>query len=134
MNYPNILKPLMTVVAIICSFTCWCQARPDDIVGRWINVPKQNLTIEVYKDNVHYYGKIINSDDEQKKPIGFVLLNNLKYDPDSQNWTGGTVKDPNSQRNYSASAQINSESILEVDVYKGLKVFGTTKKFRRVEE
>lgn len=85
----------------------------DAIIGKWLKANKEDLIIEVYKVEEEYSGKISWSKDNSK-PVGFLLLENLRYDPKEKEWTGGKIHDPNSGRSYNANATMRSDGTLEV--------------------
>jgi uncharacterized protein (DUF2147 family) len=128
------MKKLFFLLAIFSSVNSFAQKEADAIIGNWINIPKQNTIIEVYKVNNEYKGKIIwSKNSDVKKPIGFIILEKLQYSQRSKNWNNGKIHDPNSGKTYSASAKIKNDDILEVNGYIGFKFFGTTKNFKKVQ-
>ena len=77
-----------------------------------------------------YKGKISWSKDT-KKPLGFIMLDYLKYNPKSKKWEGGKIHDPNSSRSYNATATMKPDGILEVS---GAFLFFESKRtFKRVK-
>ncbi|MEO6488538.1 MAG: DUF2147 domain-containing protein [Ferruginibacter sp.] len=127
----------MNRIYITIIFSCWAfiaysQHDSDRIVGRWINVPKENVIIEVYKSGQEYKGRIVwSKDNDKKKPVGFIILEKLAYDTKTRTWQKGVVHDPSNENTYNASAQINSDSTLELHAYAGLRFLGTKKSFKR---
>src|SRR5690606_32618760 len=98
-----------------------------------IRVPKEDMIIEVFKAGNEYKGKIAwTKDNDQKKPIGFIILENLNFNSRKMMWTDGKIQDPNSGKTYSAEAKIKSDGNLEVLGYMGLKIIGSKKEFKRV--
>jgi uncharacterized protein (DUF2147 family) len=127
------MKQFFVFITIFSSLKTFCQREADAIIGNWINIPKQNTIIGVYKVNNEYKGKIIwSKDSDKKKPIGFIILEKLQYSSKSKIWENGKIHDPNSGYTYSATAKIKSDSILEVNGYIGFKFFGTKKNFKKV--
>jgi len=51
---------------------------PDIIIGKWIKANKEDLIIEVFKADGVYKGKI-NWSKDNSKPVGFIMLDKLKY-------------------------------------------------------
>ena len=91
---------------------------------------KEDLIIEVFKVNQEYNGKVSWSKDN-KKPVGFLMLENLKYNQKTRNWEGGKIRDPNSSRSYDATLAMQSDGTLEVS---GRMLFLKMKReFRRVK-
>ena len=63
--------------------------------------------------NDEYKGRISWSKND-KKPVGFLMLENLIYDQKSKKWEGGKILDPNSSRSYNATASMNLDGTLEL--------------------
>ena len=127
------MKPTILSVVLLLSYVCHAQDNPEDICGKWINIPKENTIIEVYRCNNEYNGKIVwTKDDDKKKPISFIILEKLKYNPGTKTWESGKIHDPNSGNTYNATAKIENDGTLEVHGYMGFKFLGTTKSFKKV--
>ena len=127
------MKLTILVLVLLSAYVCRAQHSEGDILGKWINIPKENTIIEVYKINDEYKGKIVwTKDNDKKKPVNFVILEKLKYNAETMTWEDGRIHDPNSGSTYSASAKIESDGILKVHGYIGFKFLGTTKNFRKV--
>jgi len=103
---------LILVLILLFSMKGYSQD-PDVIVGKWIKANKEDLIIEVFKVNDEYNGKVSWSKDN-KKPIGFLMLENLRYNQKSKNWEGGKIHDPNSNRSYDATLAMQSDGTLQV--------------------
>lgn len=103
---------LTLVLILLYSLEGYSQ-NPDVIVGKWIKANKEDLIIEVFKVNGEYNGKVSWSKDN-KKPIGFLMLENLRYNQKSKNWEGGKIHDPKSNRSYDATLAMKSNGTLEV--------------------
>jgi uncharacterized protein (DUF2147 family) len=103
-------------------------------VGRWINVPKQNTIIEVFKASRGYEGKIAwTKTPDKRKPVGYIILRKLEYNPIKKIWENGEIKEPGSGITYDATAKIKSDGLLEVHGYMGFKFLGKKKSFRKVK-
>jgi hypothetical protein len=90
--------------------------------------------IEVYKINNQYQGKIVwTKFPDEKKPIGYIILQKLEYNPIKNIWENGIIKEPNSGFTYDATAKIKSDGLLEVHGYMGFKFLGKKKNFRKVK-
>ena len=128
------MKHLIFVLLVFTSSKSFSQKEGDAIIGRWINVPKQNTIIEVYKFNSEYRGKIVwTKTPDKKKPIGYMILQKLEYDPVRKFWDNGEIKVPNSGITYDATARIKPDGLLEVLGYLGFKFLGKKKSFRKVK-
>ena len=98
---------------MLLSLKTFAQNNSDAIIGKWLKTNKEDLIIEVYKVNDEYKGRISWSKDD-KKPVGFIMLENLRYDQISKEWEGGKIRDPNSSRSYNATASMNLDGTLEL--------------------
>ncbi len=120
-------------MTVFASLKCYSQNNPDAIIGKWRKIPKEDLIIEVYKVKDEYKGKISwTKDNDKRKPVGFIILEKLKYNSKSKKWESGKIHDPNSGSTYTAEAKIKSDGTLEVHGYMGLKFLGTKKNFKKV--
>ena len=107
------MKPILITLAMLLSLKTFAQNNSDAIIGKWLKTNKEDLIIEVYKVNDEYKGRISWSKDD-KKPVGFIMLENLRYDQISKEWEGGKIRDPNSSRSYNATASMNLDGTLEL--------------------
>ena len=107
------MKPILITLVMLLSLKTFAQNNSDAIIGKWLKTNKEDLIIEVYKVNDEYKGRISWSKDD-KKPVGFIMLENLKYDQISKKWEGGKIRDPNSSRRYNATASMNLDGTLEL--------------------
>jgi uncharacterized protein (DUF2147 family) len=128
------MKQLLILFAIGLSLKTFSQKEGDAIIGKWINIPKQNTIIEVSKFNSEYKGKIVwTKTPNKKKPVGFMILEELKYNGKRKIWEKGKVRVPNSAIVYDAIARIKEDGTLEVNGYLGFKFLGKKKNFRKVK-
>ena len=128
------MKKIMILIGSLLSINSFAQKGPDAIVGKWMNVPKQNTIIEVYKSLGKYEGKISwTKEPNDKKPVGYVILRKLEYNPIKKIWENGEIKEPGSGVVYDARVKIKSDGLLEVHGYMGFKFLGKKKSFRRVK-
>jgi uncharacterized protein (DUF2147 family) len=118
----------IVVMAMLLSLKGYSQ-NADAIVGKWLKANKKDLIIEVFKVNGEYRGKITWSKDKSK-PVGFLMLEKLKYNQKEKKWEDGEIHDPKSGRSYNASAILQSDGTLEVT---GRYLFVKSKRaFKRV--
>ena len=128
------MKYTFLILAILFFSPVFSQDKSDAVVGKWIRIPKEDMIIEVFKAGDKYKGKIAwTKVKDEKKPIGFILLENLHFNARKMVWTDGKIQDPNSGKTYDAEAKIESNGILEVLGYMGLKFIGSKKEFKRVK-
>ena len=108
----------------------------DQIEGVWWNEEKTSR-VEVYQSNGKYYGKIVylkddtnpdgssprtdyNNPDESKKNrklIGTLILKNLVWDEDDNEWDDGAIYDPKSGKTYSCYAVLQKDGKLFLKGY-----------------
>jgi uncharacterized protein (DUF2147 family) len=120
---------LIFILPVLFSLKTYSQ-NADAIIGKWLKANKEDLIIEVFKTGQEYKGKI-NWSKDNKKPAGFLMLENLKYNQKSKEWEGGTIHDPNSGRSYDATAVMNRDGTLQV---RGkVMLFSIKRIFRRVK-
>ena len=128
------MKKLLLLITVLLSLKSFSQKGADAIVGKWMNVPRENTIIEVFKSNGKYEGKITwTKEPNNKKPVGYVILKKLEYNPIKKIWENGVVRDPGSGITYDATVKIKSDGLLEVHGYMGFKFLGKKKSFRRVK-
>jgi uncharacterized protein (DUF2147 family) len=97
-----------------------------------LKLPKEDLIIEVYKAKKTYHGKVSWTKPGDDKPVGFVIIENLKYNVRSNKWEHGKIRDPKSSRSYSAEVKLNDDGQLIVKGYKGAKFLSSSRTFSRV--
>lgn len=128
------MKGILSFMLVACFFTSSAQ-KADRIVGKWMKVPKEDMIIQVYKSGNEYKGKIAwtKTKDPDKK-VGSIILDKLKYNPDSEVWEDGKIHDPRNGKTYTASVKIKPDGMLEMTGYLGFKFFGKKKEFRRLSD
>ena len=123
------------ILMVLIPHLLYSQSNSESIVGKWLKTPKEDLIIEVYKSKDSYNGKIswVKDNNGTKKPIGFKIMEGLKYDAKKKTWEKGKISDPQSGKTYGAKARIKSDGILELRAYKGMILLGRKKFFIRVK-
>jgi uncharacterized protein (DUF2147 family) len=125
--------PLFILMMLISQLV-YSQSNSESIVGKWLKTPKEDLIIEVYKSQDSYDGKISwVKDNAAKKPIGFKIMEGLRYDAKKRIWEKGKISDPRSGKTYGARAKIKADGTLELRAYKGMTILGRKKDFIRVK-
>ncbi len=131
-----IVACLIVVGGLISSYA-------QSITGKWKTIDdstgKEKSVVEIYEKNGKYYGKIIElinpskpnptcdncSGDEKGKPIeGMVIIKNMKKDGSS--YSGGTITDPQSGKQYKCLIKTNGTDKLDVRGYIGISLVGRT--------
>lgn len=114
----------------------------DKVLGHWFNEEK-DAKVEIYKESGKYYGKVVwlktpnneqgtpkldkeNPDDALKsRPVmGLLLLTDFVYDDNE--WEDGEIYDPKSGKTYSCFMEFDSEEVLKIKGYIGVKWVGKT--------
>jgi uncharacterized protein (DUF2147 family) len=98
-----------------------------------MKLPKKDLIIEVYKTAATYHGKICWTKPGDDKPVGFVIIQNLKYNGESNKWENGIIQHPNSSISYAPEVKLDDEQNLIVKGYKGLKFISMSRTFTCVK-
>lgn len=118
------------------------QTDADKVLGKWFNEEK-DAKVEIYKDGDNYFGKIVwllnpNEEDgtvklDNKNPdealktrpvMGLLLLKDFVYD--DEEWEDGEIYDPKSGKTYSCFMEFESDELLKIKGYIGVKWVGKT--------
>ena len=102
----------------------------DVLVGKWLKMNKEDLIIEIVKDQGTYKGKIAWSKDGSK-PLGYQMLDKLTYNQKEHTWENGKIHDPTSGRSYNAKVKLNANGTIEVT--GKLFLFSSSRLFKRVK-
>lgn len=136
---------LQITLVLLMSFL-WgpimAQSGSDKVLGQWFNEEK-DAKVEIYKEGDKYFGKVVwlktpnneqgtpkldkeNPDDALKtRPVmGLLLLTDFVYDDDE--WEDGEIYDPKSGKTYSCYMEFDSEDVLKIKGYIGVKWVGKT--------
>ena len=116
----------------------------DAILGVYLN-DDRNAKIEIFKEGLKYFGKIIwhnvpRKDEHNPDPAlrgrdveGLVFLRDFKYDAGENEWTGGKVYAPDNGKTYSGYLWLE-KGLLKMRGYVGISLFGRTAVFTPVAE
>lgn len=122
-----------------------------EILGKWKTIDdetgKAKSIVEIYKaTDGKVYGKVFKiltpgeenkkctecSGAQKDKPItGMIIINGLSKDGDE--WSGGTILDPNNGKKYKCYITLDSKDKLKVRGYIGISLIGRTQYWYRVE-
>src|SRR6476469_10941568 len=101
----------------------------EKIVGKWLSTEK-NVMVDVYKEGNEFKAKVIWFDDSDdpsrpmkvrrdlhnpkkelrsKRILGMDVLENLKYNPETNRWEDGIIYDANSGKHWSAVVYFNKD-------------------------
>ena len=128
------------------------QNNPDQIIGHWMSA-ENNLEVEIYKADDNYNAKVIwidDSDDKtrpmntrcdlrnpdetlrKRKIIGLVVMNDLTYNKENNDWEHGKIYDPHSGKDWNAKACLTKDGHLRVRGYWGFQLLGKDLLFRKI--
>jgi uncharacterized protein (DUF2147 family) len=125
----------------------------NDLCGIWWNKDK-DAKIKIYSSYGKYFGQIHwlknpidsvtnkpkldknNPDEEQRKrPVmGLLILKNLVWDADDQEWDDGDIYDPKSGNTYSLTCKLKDKNTMELRGYLGISLLGRTDIWVRTDD
>ncbi|WP_413511988.1 DUF2147 domain-containing protein [Myroides odoratus] len=119
------------------------------IVGKWKTIDDKTgdakSVVEITEKDGKYFGKVVEilnpakktskcdncSGVDKGKPIeGLVIIKNLKKNGDE--YSGGTITDPESGKEYKCSIKTNGSSKLDVRGYVGISLIGRTQTWTKL--
>lgn len=140
-------KTILTLALIMCAVLT---GTAQDVVGKWKTIDdetgKAKSIVEIYKQNGKIFGKVIEILDPTKqdatcrdcpgdakgKPIiGLVILKDLEKD--GEEYSGGTILDPNNGKVYKSLIALESPNKLKVRGYVGFSLLGRSQYWVRVK-
>ncbi len=111
----------------------------DLIIGDWEDLKKEVL-IRCYKENGKYYAKTLWVEnlndrgkplpDNEKNWINMVVMKNFVYDKNE--WNGGTIYVPKTEKTYTAYVKLISTNILKVTGFVWFRFLSESQLFTRV--
>jgi len=140
------MKNLVKVLAI--SLITIASVQAQKVTGKWKTIDdetgKAKSIVEITESNGKIYGKVIDILTDKKdakcdkcpgadkgKPIkGLTIIKGLKKDGDS--YSGGTIIDPSSGKEYKCAMKLNGTNKLDVRGYVGIQALGRTQTWVRV--
>lgn len=135
-------------IAVIVMFSFW-NSYSQTVEGKWETYDdktgKKKSIVEIYKEGNAVFGKIIEKfegpDDvvcdkcegekKDQKILGMVIIENLKKDDDE--YSGGTITDPESGNEYKCLIELLSIDKLKVRGYIGFSLLGRTQYWLRAK-
>lgn len=145
------VKFLFLFITVTClSSSTWVA---NDISGTWLN-KDQDAHIKIYSSYGKYYGQIvwlkIPNDPETSKPkldkhnpdaslrtkpvLNLIILKDLEFDADDQEWSDGEIYDPKSGNDYSLTCKLRDKNNMELRGYMGISLLGRTDIWTRVTQ
>jgi uncharacterized protein (DUF2147 family) len=146
---------MIRFIFLFLTVTCLTSSTwvANDLTGVWLN-KDQDAHIKIYSSYGKFYGQIIwlktpidpetnkpkldkhNGDDKLKtRPIlNLLILTDLVFDADDQDWSDGNVYDPKTGNSYSLTCKLKDKDNMELRGYMGISVLGRTDIWTRVKE
>ena len=142
------VKNLLLLVLVLTSvIPVLAQSKADRISGYYLTrddkTNKEKSQVQIFKSaDGKYHGKIVwlaeplengkpkvdknnPADNLKTRPIfGLALLNNFKYDADSEEWSDGTIYDPLNGKTYKCFIKFSDANTLKVSGYIGKQWMG----------
>lgn len=128
-------------------------ANQDALLGKWMSTDN-SVKVEVYKENNQYKAKVLwfneklsnsgksmhqfvdklnpNPALRNRKILGMEILEGLKYNPNTEEWTDGKIYDASSGRYWSSCAKLLDNGILKVRGFWKFEWIGKTISFKKV--
>jgi len=123
---------LFLIIFIAGFLSVNAQSNPDSILGKWLDHTK-NATVEIYKSEGKYYGKIIllkepndkygnprkdreniNSKLRHRKLLGLEVLSGLEFT--NNNWVNGKIYSINRGRETNCKLFLPKTNELQIDI------------------
>ena len=142
----------LSAVMITYVQKSFSQNNPDQIIGRWMSA-ENNLEVEIYKQGGNYNAKVVWIDDKddksrpmntrcdfrnpdetlrKRKIIGLVVMNDLTYNIENNDWEHGKIYDPHNGKDWNAKASLTKDGLLRVRGYWGFQLLGKDILFRKI--
>lgn len=111
-------KNLMLIFMLVISIVGNAQSKTSyNFIGKWIT-EDEALTIEMYKENNLYFGKVIKAVNAKTKKgdmsVGQLIVNEMKLK--NNNLESGTVKDIDTGKDYSAKFSVIDNNNIKLKV------------------
>jgi len=137
------------LMSLCISFQAYSQSDADKLIGKYYVIKqdtKSESRIQIYKTSEgKYEGKIVwlkepnfpdgtpkydvknpNPELRKVKADHIVLLKNFSYDEKNNEWSGGTIYDPEEGKTYKCKLNFESATKLKVRGYIGIPALGKT--------
>ncbi len=141
------MKNVITTFVLTAFATLSMQAQT--VTGKWKTIDdetgKAKSIVEISENNGKLYGKVIEILTDKKdakcdkcpgadkgKPIkGLTIIKGLKKD--GKEYSGGTITDPGTGKEYKCALKLNGTDKLDVRGYVGIQALGRTQTWVRVK-
>ena len=134
---------------LVLAFVAVLGVQAQSVTGKWKTIDdetgKPKSIVEIYEQNGKLFGKVVEILTDKKeakcdkcpgadkgKPIkGLTIIKGLKKDGSS--YSGGTIIDPNSGKEYKCAIKLNGSEKLDVRGYVGIQALGRTQTWIRLK-
>lgn len=107
--------------------------KSDRILGHWY-FPKRESNIEIYRENGHYFAKILAVSEATVAKFGAMdnklLLTNLSFAKNE--WSGGQLIHPQTGNRFDVFLTLSDDNTLVITAYKGCRLFNKTYTLTRI--
>lgn len=138
------------MLSVCLSSTSWVA---NDISGTWINADK-DAHIKIYSSYGKFYGQVVwmkspldsttgkpqldkfNKDPKlRSRPVmNMIVLKNLEFDAEDQEWQGGTIYNPKGGDSYDLFCKMKDKNTLEMHFYLTIPTLGRTFDWKRIPQ
>lgn len=137
------------IVAFVLSVVASLELQAQTVTGKWKTIDdetgKAKSIVEISEKNGKIYGKVVEILTDKKdakcdkcpgadkgKPIkGLTIIKGLKKD--GSEYSGGTITDPGSGKEYKCALKLDGANKLNVRGYVGIQALGRTQTWVRVK-
>lgn len=137
------------IVAFVLSAFATVSLQAQSVTGKWKTIDdetgKAKSIVEITENNGKIYGKVVEILTDKKdakcdkcpgaekgKPIkGLTIIKGLKKE--GKEYSGGTITDPTSGKEYKCAMKLNGADKLDVRGYVGIQALGRTQTWVRVK-
>lgn len=138
-----------TIVTFVLTVFAVMAIQAQSVTGKWKTIDdetgKAKSIVEISEKNGKMYGKVIEiltdkkdakcdkcSGADKGKPVkGLTIIKGLKKD--GSEYSGGTITDPSSGKEYKCVIKLNGTEKLDVRGYVGIQALGRTQTWVRVK-
>lgn len=138
-----------TIVTFVLTVFAVMAIQAQSVTGKWKTIDdetgKAKSIVEISEKNGKMYGKVVEiltdkkdakcdkcSGADKGKPVkGLTIIKGLKKD--SSEYSGGTITDPSSGKEYKCVIKLNGTEKLDVRGYVGIQALGRTQTWVRVK-
>lgn len=138
-----------TIVTFVLTVFAVMAIQAQSVTGKWKTIDdetgKAKSIVEISEKNGKMYGKVVEiltdkkdakcdkcSGADKGKPVkGLTIIKGLKKD--GSEYSGGTITDPSSGKEYKCVIKLNGTEKLDVRGYVGIQALGRTQTWVRVK-